>query len=178
MKIFGIGLNKTGTKTLGFCFKFFGYKNTSFNFDDLVHFHNGHIDFLLNKIKGYDSCEDWPWPLLFKNLDKNFPEAKFILTKRKTPDIWFKSLCKHAERTGPTQARKLVYGYEMPHLHPRSHIKFYNRHNQNITKYFKNRPEKLLELCWEDGDGWPEFCHFIKKPCPDSPFPHLNKSPF
>jgi hypothetical protein len=176
MKTFGIGLNKTGTKTLGVCLQHFGYKHTTYNLDDLRTFSQGNLNHLLDKIKQYDSCEDWPWALMYEFLDKQFPEAQFILTKRKTPDIWFESLCKHADRTGPTEARRLVYGYEMPHDYRQHHIDFYNAHNQKVVDYFKDRADKLLVVCWENGDGWRELCQFLKQPQPNMPFPHINKA--
>ena len=174
MKIFGIGLNKTGTKTLGTCFQYFGYKNVTYSLEYLQAFSKGNFEFLYEKIKLYDSCEDWPWPLMFEFLDRKFPNSKFILTQRKTADIWFESLCKHAERTGPTEARSLVYGYEMPHNYQQHHIDFYNNHNNKVMEYFKNRQDKLLTVCWENGDGWTELCQFLNQPNPNISFPHIK----
>jgi len=174
MKIFGIGLNKTGTKTLGVCLQHLSYRHVTYNLEYLRAFSQGDLNFLCETIKQYDSCEDWPWPLMFELLDEKFPEGKFILTQRQTPAIWFESLCKHAERTGPTEARRLVYGYEMPHHHRQHHIDFYNTHNRKVMDYFKNRPEKLLAVCWENGEGWAELCQFINQPHPHIPFPHIK----
>lgn len=176
MKVFGIGLNKTGTKTLGACLRHFNHRHLTYDLTDLRAFKQGQIDYLLEKIQQFDSCEDWPWPLLFDILEKNFPEAKFILTLRQTPTIWFESLCRHANKTGPTEARRLVYGYEMPHAYRQHHIDFYNHHNQKIMNYFKNKPDKLLVVCWENGDDWQVLCQFLGYPPPAIPFPHLNQS--
>jgi len=176
MKIFGIGLNKTGTKTLGACLQHFGCQHLFYQFDNLRAFSQGDFSALLEKIERFDSFEDWPWPLMFELLDVHFPDSKFILTKRKTPDIWFKSLCQHAIRTGPKEARRLVYGYEMPHHYRQQHIDFYNAHNQKVIDYFKGKPKKLLVVCWEEGEDWGELCRFLGKPQPDIPFPHFNKA--
>jgi hypothetical protein len=176
MKIFGIGLNKTGTKTLGICLQHLGYRHTSYNFDDLKRFNEGDFDFLFEKMRQFDSCEDWPWPLMFEFLDEKFPDGKFILTKRKTPEIWFESLCKHADCTGPKEARKITYGYEMPHQHRLHHIDFYNAHYRKVVDYFKDKPNKLLVVCWEDGDGWQQLCRFLGKSVPDILFPHVNEA--
>jgi hypothetical protein len=176
VKIFGIGLNKTGTKTLGECLRQFGCRHTTFDLMDLRNFKRGNLALLLEKMNHFDSGEDWPWPLMVETLDEAFPEAKFILTIRKTPEIWFTSLCKHAEKTGPTEGRVLVYGYAMPHLYRQQHLDFYNRHNQTVMKYFQERPDKLLVVCWEKGDGWAELCGFLGRPQPAMPFPHVNKS--
>lgn len=174
MKIFGIGLNRTGTKTLGVCLRYLGYTHLSYDFEALQAFQQGKLDCLLEKIRHYDSCEDWPWPLIFEALDAHFPDAKFILTIRKSPDVWFESLCRHAERTGPTEARRLVYGYPMPHDYSQHHIDFYMAHNQSVKTYFQGQPKKLRVVCWENGDGWEQLCHFIGQPCPVAPFPHIK----
>jgi hypothetical protein len=176
MKIFGIGLNKTGTKTLGFCLKHFGYRHISCDFQSLKLYSEGKLEPIFKKIEHYDSFEDWPWPLMYKILDEKYPDSKFILTTRENPETWFHSLCKHADRTGPTQHRKIVYGHEMPHDFKEEHINFYNAHNEAVLKYFEKKPGKLLGVCWESGDGWQKVCAFLGKEVPDIPFPHLNKS--
>tara|TARA_Y100001933_G_scaffold217308_1_gene224803 strand:+ start:192 stop:407 length:216 start_codon:yes stop_codon:yes gene_type:complete len=35
-----------------------------------------------NMINHYQTFDDWPWLLYYKELDKRYPEAKFILTVR------------------------------------------------------------------------------------------------
>ncbi len=176
MKIFGIGLNKTGTKTLGACLRHFGCRHTTFDLNDLRNFKKGQLQPLLDKLQHFDSCEDWPWPLLFEVLDDHFPEARFILTTRLSPNVWFESLCKHAEKTGPTEGRLLAYGYAMPHLYRKSHLNFYLEHNQRVREHFRGREGKLLELCWEQGDEWMKLCEFLGWQVPKILFPHENRS--
>ncbi len=177
MKVFGIGLNKTGTKTLSTGLRELGYpRHITFSLHNLRNFKRGNIAELVEILTHFDSCEDWPWPLMFDHLDQHFPTAQFILTIRQTPEIWFNSLCRHAEYTGPTEGRLLVYGYAMPHDHYQHHLNFYLQHNQRVRDYFKNRPGKLLEVCWENGDEWAKLCQFLDKPLPAVPFPHVNKN--
>ncbi len=175
MKIFGIGLNKTGTKTLGTCLKHFGNRHISCDFNSLKLYSAGNFAAVCEIIDQYDSFEDWPWPLMYELLDKNYPDGKFILTVRKSPEIWFQSLVKHANRTGKTEFRKVAYGHEMPHGFKEEHIAFYKKHNQDVLEYFSNKPGKLLKVCWENGDGWKEICPFLEKEIPGIPFPHDNK---
>ena len=35
-------------------------------------------------------------------------------------------------------------------------INTYNQHNLEVVEYFKGREEKLLQISWENGDGWSE----------------------
>lgn len=177
MKVFGTGLNKTGTKTLGECFKILGLNNTSFDLKLLQDFSRGDYQEIFKVSDIFDSFEDWPWPLLYREMDHCYPDSKFIMTERKDPETWFNSLCRHAELTGPTEARKIVYGYEMPHDYKDHHISFYLKHHTGVLNYFKNTPEKVLFVSWDKGDGWLELCNFLKcREIPDRPFPHKNKS--
>lgn len=177
MKVFGIGLNKTGTKTLGECFRILGYNNKSFDLKLLKAVARRDFYELFATCDLYDSFEDWPWPLAYQELNDHYPDAKFILTQRDDPETWYASLCKHAELTGPTEARKIVYGSEMPHLHKDHHLDFYQRHNADVIAYFKNFPDKLLVVSWENGNGWMEICNFLHiNDVPGCPFPHKNRS--
>lgn len=65
----------------------------------------------------------------------------------------------------------------MPHEHEKEHIQFYENHNKSAREYFKDRPQDLLEVCWEAGDGWRELAEFLNRESPKIPFPHANKSP-
>jgi len=169
-------LNKTGTKTLGQCMSVLGYKNKSYDLELLRDYSQGDYLRMIEVSKMYDSFEDWPWPLLYREFENQYPEAKFILTTRIDVNTWFKSLCMHAERTGRTEARKIVYGYFMPQENPEHHIAFYNSYNQRVVEYFSAKPGKLLTICWEKGDGWEKLCSFLDLPVPTIPFPHLNKA--
>lgn len=176
MKIIGIGLNKTGTKTLGECFTILGYNHhISCNGVAFNLWRKGSTDELMKIASVYDTFEDWPWPLLYREFDKYFPGSKFILTTRKNSETWYKSLCNHSIHTGPTEYRKAIYGEYMPHDSKDKHIKFYESYNQTIRDYFHERPQDCLEVCWETGDDWSILCSFLNLPIPNIPFPHTNK---
>ncbi len=177
MKIVGIGLNKTGTKTLGACFRHWGLKHQSFSDQAFELWRLKDTVSLMKWVGEYDSFEDWPWPLVYEHIDQTFPETKFILTRRVDSETWFQSLCKHADRTGPTIYRKFVYGHEMPYDYREEHLKIYEKHIASVRNYFRHRPGDLLEVCWEDGDGWVDLARFLGFDAPRIPFPHENKAP-
>lgn len=152
-------------------------KHISFSPEAFDLWRNNDYSTLMAWVAMHDSFEDWPWPLIYREIDGTFPGSKFILTRRINPDVWFDSLCKHAERTGPTVFRQAIYGFEMPHHHKREHIRYYEEHLQSVREHFKGRPEALLEVCWEEGSGWTELARFLDLPQPDVPFPHANRSP-
>lgn len=176
MKVFGIGMNKTGTTTLGECLSRLGFQHHSFDLELTRAVDEGNLTPVFQVADEYDSFEDWPWPLIYEELDARYPDAKFILTTRKDNATWIDSLKRHADRTGPTEFRKIVYGHAMPHGHEEEHIRCYEQHNANVRAHFDNRDD-LLEVCWEERAEWEPICEFLKRPVPNAPFPHANESP-
>ncbi len=162
MKIIGAGLNKTGTKTLKKYLTEMGFRNHSFDLEMFKEYRKGNFNKLFSVMEEYDSFEDWPWPLMYKEIDQRFDDAVFILTLRKSPEIWYKSLCKMAVRMGPfNDFEKYIYGYNMPQGKKKEHIDFYNKHNAEVLEYFKDRPEKLLVICWGKGDDGNKLAKFL-----------------
>lgn len=176
MKIFGIGLNKTGTSTLSACGKSLSLRCAPYSpalIEDAARF-----DFaaLAKTVQHYDLFEDWPWPLLYRWLDETFPGSKFVLTVRKSPEKWLESYKKHSEKIAPLEfSNRLAYGYFYPHGWEEEHIERYKRFNDDVRAYFKDRPNDLLEICWENGDEWEKLCPFLGLDIPEQPFPHANK---
>lgn len=168
MKVIGIGLNRTGTKSLRACLINMGYQHQSYDLNSFHQYRRGDVDGLLNTVETFESFEDWPWPLVYREIDQRFPDARFILTTRKNPEKWYQSLCALAVRYGPLDAfEEHIYGYKMPHGHKTEHLRFYAEHNQAVRKYFKDRPEKLLEICWEEGDNWSTVAQFLGRDSPE-----------
>jgi len=178
MKVFGIGLNKTGTTSLGKALEILGFeKHQSCNLDLTKEWAANNLKAILSIAEKNNNFEDWPWPLVYKEIYKEFKDAKFILTKRSSADKWYESLCKHSLETGPTEFRKLIYGHYMPHDFKEEHVNFYNQHNKEVISFFnQNAPEKLLVISFEEGKNWEKLCSFLKKDVPEVEFPLLNKS--
>ena len=176
-KIFGIGLNKTGTTTLGIILKDLGKKHCSYSFDILNECRKGKFKRFFETISRNDSFEDWPWPLYFRLIDIYFPNSKFILTTRISADVWLESLKKHSLKTSKRHDRCLAYGLEYPHLDEKYMKDFYTNHNKNVRDYFKDRNNDFLEICWERGDNLEKIYTFLNKPIPANlSVPHLNKA--
>jgi len=176
-KVFGIGLNKTGTTTLGECGKILGYRCTSCDRALLkeVVLKN---DFTLikNTVDQFDLFEDWPWPLIYRELDQMYPGSKFILTTRKSEDVWIDSIKSYSMKTSPIKhCRKLAYGFSFPHKHEQQYLDFYRKHNDNVRDYFSGRSSDFIELCWENGDDFEKLSNFLECNNPEVPLPHANK---
>ena len=177
-KVFGIGFHKTGTKTLGACLTRLGYDHHSLDQAAFRDYLEGDLDGVVKRVAAHDSFEDWPWPLLYRELDEQFPGSRFILTTRRDENAWFESLSAHVKRlpAGGFSYRKYIYGFDNPDKDPVHHIATYLAHNRSVREYFSERPQQLLELCWERGDGWPVLCEFLGYSIPDEPFPHKNRA--
>ena len=179
-KIFGIGLNKTGTKTLGECFEVLGMTRETCRPDLLAKYRAGQLGEVFAEIDRGEAFEDWPYPLLYRELRFRYGrEASFVLTKRRNSATWLASLKQHSLRTNPVRhCRLLAYGYAYPHGVEAHYLDFYERHEIEVRQFFRRQgaSDQLLELCWEEGHGWAELCSFLNVPVPDQPFPHKNKN--
>ncbi len=177
MKVFGIGLEKTGTSTLGKALEILGFdKHKGFDLDLLKRLKSGDVESLMDIAENYNSFENYPWSFVYEQAFHRFPDSKFILTVRTTPFRWFNSMSHHARRKGPKEERQLVYGHSMPNLFEEEDIAFYKNHLKQIRDFFSEHDSsRLLEVCWAHEDGWEELCTFLDKPIPELEFPHLNR---
>ena len=181
-KIVGIGLPKTGTTTLGFCFRRFGFKHRTYDMDLALQVKRNQLEPVLEEAKSFEAFEDWPWFAIYRELDQRFPNSKFILTQRKDTETYVASLKRHHEREGIRSEDFVkphwwneVHGVEPAAWDYEKSAQRYERHNREVLEYFGNRISKdLLVVCWEHGDGWAELSRFLNKRLPEEPFPHLR----
>ena len=178
-KIFGIGWAKTGTTTLGECFKILGFNHQSKDFELVKDVGKGHLSRIMALAEKKDTFEDWPWIILYKELDNAFPDSRFVLTKRK-PEKWIRSYKNMLVRQGDAseelnEIRRILYGLPFPHVSESQLIERYVKHNTEVESYFRDRSKDLLIVDWEEVSGWKALCEFVEKDIPSEPFPHANK---
>ncbi len=178
-KVFGIGWTKTGTTTLGKCFEILGYDHQSQNLGLVKDIANGDLSKIIEQAQKKDTFEDWPWIILYKELDEAFPESRFVLTTR-NPKKWIRSYKNMLEKQGKAseelnKIRRILYGLPFPNVSESQLIDRYLRHNNEVKSYFQNRTDNLLVIDWEAGDGWEKLCEFLMKDIPANPFPHENQ---
>lgn len=178
-KVFGVGLNKTGTSSLRRALVSLGYSHCDIRGRLTGMFLKGHIGQVLETSKEFDSFEDWPWPMIYREAFAHYGDsARYVLTTRRSSEAWVESLKAHSLTTSPdNNPRKRVFGYAYPHGAEAQHMAFYESHNAQVRQFFadNNASDLLIELCWETGDGWDELCNFLDEPLQDKPFPHANK---
>lgn len=181
-KIVGIGLPKTGTTSLGYCFRRLGFKHRTYDMDLALQAKRNQLDNVIEEARKYEAFEDWPWFMVYRELDREFPNSKFILTLRKDTATYVTSLRGHHEREG-IRTEDFVKPYwwdEVFEVEPsawdyQKSADRYERHNRQVLEYFADRINKdLLVVCWEDGDGWMKLCNFLNARMPNEQFPHLR----
>ena len=182
LKIFGIGLNKTGTQSLHYALLQLGYNSQHWlpaNFDL---FARGRFDELLSIAEGFDCLSDWPWPLMMDQLlDHYGDKAKYILTTRRDSVAWLNSIKNHANRHDDDAARSIrtrIFGFASPVGVEEHYLELYEQHNRSVRDYFVKQglTDHLLDVSWDKGDGWHELCDFLDVSIPNVSFPHQNKS--
>ena len=171
VKVIGVGLPKTGTTTLGMALKVLGYSQHISWTEEVNNLYKGRrIEELINMAQNFDSFEDYPWCMIYQELDKAFPNSKFIATKRQSVDIWIESRRKHSFFVDK------VFFSEHDSAYYKEQHDLYLRHYSGLRDYFSSRPNDYIELCWETGDGWQQLTRFLGLPVPIVEFPHLRKS--
>ncbi len=181
-KVIGAGWAKTGTTTLGDCLEILGYRHQRGRLDLVDDLGRGDFTRILEIAASVDSMEDWPWLLLYRELDEAFPGSKFVLTTRDESQ-WLRSYRNMLAHQGDAsermnERRRILYGLPFPGVTDRQLVERYRRHLRDVRAYFADRPADLLEVDWARGDGWERLCGFLGKPVPDAPFPHANRGSY
>jgi hypothetical protein len=184
-KIFGIGLSRTGTKSLTRALNMLGFKVAHYPDDEITlkELMAGKYNFSL--LKDFDGITDITVAPYYAQLDKLFPDSKFILTVR-DKESWLRSVEAHFgkpvfEGTPSNEntmllrrlLRVAVYGSYSFNEERFSYV--YDLHYKNVTEYFKGRPESLLVINICEGEGWDKLCPFLKEPILDKSFPFMYK---
>jgi hypothetical protein len=176
-KVVGVGFGKTGTSTLADCLRILGYRHKTWDKAFYDEYAAGNIKAIDAVLDAYDSFDDWPWPALFQHVDARHPGSRFILTLRKDPDTFVRSLQTHAERRSEKTRMWHAYGMPPGQFDVELARRRYVEHTESVREYFKDRPGDLLEICWENGEGWERLCAFLGRDVPEAPFPHAYATP-
>lgn len=183
-KVFGIGLNKTGTTSLGEALNRLGIKTIHYPFKKPIYDELRGGNFELSILRSYQGIVDTPVAPYYAHLDRTYPGSKFILTVRE-PESWLRSIAAHwpvmrqwCERE-PQFGRftdfisAVVYGcieYDRDRF-----LYAYQTHERNVREYFRNRPDDFLIMDVCSGDGWDQLCPFLGLDVPEFSFPHSNR---
>lgn len=162
MKIFGIGLSRTGTKSLHKALQMLGLRSVHMPRSDA-------------EIDGADAANDISIAGAYRQLDLKYPDSKFILTVREI-EGWLRSIEYHwrVHRKNRTEfsdkIRMALYGtmaFDAEKLRAA-----YAKHVDGVMEYFKDREVLVMDI--PAGDGWEKLCPFLGQEIPREPFPHLH----
>jgi hypothetical protein len=174
-KVVVIGLQRTGTTSLGQVLLMLGYDVVATAPKLADYLVVGNKEKVLEFADQFDAYQDLPWIFLYKELDKKYPNTKFIFTKR-DEQSWIKSMVNHFGNTD-TEMRKWAYGVGCPKKNEKKYIDVYRIHNKEVTKYFEGREKDLLVVELGRDQNWQRLCAFLEKPVPKKKFPFENKNP-
>lgn len=179
-KVFILGWQKTGTTSIHRALEILGYRVLA-----NVEYYNSWkagaatLSDLLTVVNNYDATKDYPWSLLYKQLDTTFPNSQFILTIRDT-ESWFESLRQHITRNPGQPSNNFLYGEHLSSNFTqtqRAHVqRLYEQHNKSVLNYFSNRDD-LLVLNLEQHADWENLCSFLdldRNVIADQTFPREN----
>lgn len=185
-KIFGIGFHKTGTTSLHRALRILGLRaihgDPRFGppFGDEGRTLLQHIeraDYRLPTIARYDAFTDNPYFSIWRELDREYPGSKFILTIRDERD-WLNSCIKYYQNRRVRPMRRWMFGEwadpSAGETAQEAWLAAYRLHNEQIRQHFAHRPADLLVLRIAEGEGWEKLCPFLEKPVPAQAFPAAN----
>lgn len=184
-RVFGLGLSRTGTRSLTAALHVLGIDTVHYPIDEdsFRALSSGKLDFAL--LDGFDGITDITAAPYYAQLDRRYPDAKFILTVR-DEDAWLRSCENHwsgRDAFAPAETpaseshmnvrrflRAAVYGtYD---FEPERFRYVYRKHVEDVRRYFADKPGRLLELDIAGGEGWDKLSRFLGRYVPDQPFPH------
>jgi hypothetical protein len=177
-KVFGIGFHKTGTTTLDTAYQLLGLNACPVRTDLVKSLARADFRPTFETVRQFDAFQDNPWPVIFRELDREFPGSKFIMTTRDEAK-WYKSIL-NSFGGKSTEMRRWIYGeaFGDPKGNEDIYLKRYRQHHKEVVDYFQARPQDLLIVDWSQGDGWEKICPFLNLPVPAQPFPHANKGDY
>lgn len=204
-KVFVIGFNKTGTTTLKKVLGLFGFKVGNQSVSEILAvecLQTGDMSKIMNYCYTAEVFQDQPFssPHFYKELDKEFPNSKFILSIRDDENQWFNSLVKfHSKKFSsdpsrpPNEAdlvnsiyrykgwlldiKKVNYNYPKVPLYNKEHyIDTYLNHNNDVETYFKDRPNDFLKINVSNSNDFLNLVTFLNIKTNMKKFPWKNKT--
>ncbi len=169
MKVFGIGLSRSGSMALNTALKTLGYRSLFvLTYEQLEK----------NLLK-YDAFTHVPLATMYRELDRRFPDSKFILNVR-DQESWLQScekwwaVTKSARKGFAREIPLRIYGTDR--FDREIFRSVYDRHLNDVSRHFAGREHALLILDICGGEGFEKLCPFLGKPVPTQPFPHDNSA--
>jgi hypothetical protein len=194
MQVIGAGFGRTGTMSMQAALNILGYR--CYHMKEITE-HPRHLQAWHQFVSGaapmdwkrlfenFEATVDFPACIFYRELLREFPEAKVVLTVR-DPERWFQSFLTLQQTTDRfrkfrfvPRARRFLNFVDLllgkVFGSPRNHdqcIDAFNRHNQEVQE--RVAADRLLVFRVQE--GWDPLCKFLGCQVPEGiPFPHLNE---
>ena len=192
LKVIGAGVGRTGTYSLKLAINKLEL-GPCHHMEEVLHDMPMHVPLWLAAVAGepdwsqiydgYESAVDWPTACFFRELLREFPSAKFVLTQR-DPERW-------ADSFGAT-IYKLLAGRDQAPQEMRAWLDMANDviaktgfpaglDRDGLIKAFIAHNDAVKEtipasqlLVFEVKQGWEPLCTFLDAPIPAEEFPRTN----
>lgn len=181
LKLFGVGLPKTGLSSLSSMLKLRGIEIGRVDSVQRRLFFDG-TDYM-KVLENYDTATffcDTPTYLMYKIAFEKYGESsRFILTVRKDGKLWFESLKRHSLYAHPIKHNhRRIYGRFYPNGFDEEHIAYYDRHNAEVARFFAERSAShlLLTLRVDEPDAVYKLSRFLDINFDVPVFPRENVS--
>lgn len=176
-RVFGIGLNKTGTSSLHAALTILGFESLHWGGPAIRREVEAAFEAGEPLLSGLDPSFDAFSDILalstnFALLDDQYPGSRFILTVRPVDD-WIDSRRRHVETNvrrkaaGEYTGTFLVVDEAAWRAECESHLRA-------VRRYFTGRPD-YLELDLTATAGWQPLCSLLDVPIPIEPYPWANR---
>ena len=176
MKVFGIGLNKTGTISLHQALVALGFRSLHWGGPEVRMTVEAALAAgrpLVDDLGDFDAYSDVL--ALSENyalLDRQYPQSRFVLTTRDL-DGWIASRKRHVARNLEKRARG-VYQGNFLEVDEEAWTREFRAHHEGVDAYFSGRDD-LLVMRIGDGDGYEKLCPFLDRPVPETAFPWAHR---
>jgi len=202
-KVFAIGLGKTGTSSLAKFFQTVGLKLGNQTIGELLteEVADGKLERLFKLCETADAFQDLPFMMdVYQELDLKFPNSKFILTERDSPEQWYRSLTQfHTKKFSsdkdslPTKedlakSHYLYKGWALESfgwfwdypnvaLYDEEYYKEkYSDYNASVSKYFLGRENDFIRINVSKQNDFGVLCDFLNIKTEMTALPWENKT--
>ena len=167
MKIFNIGLNKTGTISLTAALKTLGFNaNHDNNINERMIEELKKDDF--TTVNQFDAFGDYPLWLNCELLLNKFPRAFFICTTRDKEE-WMQSRIVHC------LSNRVFNKGTWRDINTQEWSEEYDDFHSEVDRLFKDHT-RFLMMDITEGDKWDKLCPFFGIPSPEEKFPAAHSS--
>lgn len=171
-RIFGVGISRTGTKSLSVALEHLGIPT--------IHWPTNMLD--LCRFRG---ATDITVACRFRELDQLFPDSLFVYSERSLKS-WLVSIENHYAWRDPAaqlppgarqfaqEAEVRIYGRIWPK--GSNFAISYQKQREDVLNYFSRRKDSLLQFDVSRSDNWSSLCDFLDVKIPQVGFPHENQT--